>query len=87
MYTNQRVLFWKIMSHRLDIFSDEDTSLVTFFRTMFLHQTTQILTNNYLQHVSLQHERIRNHKKAVNSFRRFGRIFFGVLAEAIKLFL
>lgn len=30
MYTNQRVLFWKIMSHRLDIFSDEDTSLATF---------------------------------------------------------
>ena len=25
------------------------------FRTMFLHQTTQILTNNYMQHVSLQH--------------------------------
>ena len=55
MYTNQNVLFKKIMSHRLYIFSDEDTSLATFFRTMFLHQTTQILTNNYMQHVSLQH--------------------------------
>lgn len=49
-YTNQNVQFKKIMSHRLYIFSDEDTSLVTFFRTMFLHQTTQILTNNYMQH-------------------------------------
>lgn len=31
----------------------------------------------------VKNERICNHKKAVYSFRRFGRIFFGVLAEAI----
>lgn len=49
-YTNQNVQFKKIMSHRLYIFSDEDTSSTTFFRTMFLHQTTQILTCNYMQH-------------------------------------